>query len=303
MGTQVKLELVAGPTRLDISDIQAFLWQGHDGMGMVDLHRLAIRGPQQNGETDMGFLLDPRMIQLAVRIMGTSIDDMYNKQNQIINMCNPSNTPIGLCFTRLNAGVVSQIDVFAVGGLKFSTTERKGFTIVANISLRAEDPTFYDPTPGYIGFGVGGGSGVWAIPWAIPWAIGASVVNATGVIAYPGTADSFFYGTITGPITNPVITFSDGVTTQKLDFTGITINAGHSYLIDTRYPYKTVLYDDGTTIKNGDLSLDSNLATIDINKCLPGEAVHNTTVTVTGSVANAATRIDINYYNRYIASR
>lgn len=299
MGTLVKLELVAGATRLDISDIQNFLWQGHAGFGLAPLHRLMIRGPQQSGDTDMGYVLDPRMVQLVTRIMGNGIDDMYNKQDQLLRMVNPTITPISLCFTRIAAGVVRQMDVFGLGGLDYATQERHGYTVLTQIMARANDPTWYDPTPGYVGFSLGGGGGTWAIPWAIPWALGASTINTSQPIVYPGTADSYFWGTITGPITNPIITFTDGTFTYTLDFTGTTITAGHYYTIDTRYPYKTVT-DDAGVVQNGTLTTASNLATIVINKCKPGETNHNTTVTVTGSSVNAATRIDINYYLRYI---
>lgn len=299
MGSLVKLELIANGQRLDISDIANFVWQGHAGFGLANLHRLLIRGPQQMGDTDMGFLLDPRMIQLTTRLMGASIDDMYSKQDQLLRIVNPTNSPISVCFTRIAAGIIRQLDAFAVGGLDFPSAQREGFTMVEQLMLRCPDPTWYDPTPGYQGFSLGGGAGTWAIPWAIPWAIGASTINQSAQINYPGTADSFPWLTITGPITNPVITLTDASGSQKLDFTGITIPAGHSYTIDTRYPYKTVLYDDGTN-KVGDLTTDSVLATFSFNACLPGETTHANSVTVTGSSANAATRIDLNWMNRYI---
>jgi len=301
MGALSKLELVSGATRLDISDVANFSWMGYAGFGMAQLHRLVMRGPQQSGETDMGYLLEPRMIQLTIGIMGT-YDNVFTKQNQLLNMCSPSNNAIGLCFTRINAGVASQIDVFPVGGLDFASSERGPRHVISQLSLRAPDPTWYDPTPGYLGFGLGGGAGAWQIPWAIPWAIGASTINISSPIIYPGTADSYFYGTITGPITNAIITFTDGVSTYTLDFTGVTINAGDVRVIDTRYPMKTIVNSSAVN-KNGDLTTASNLANIVIAKCLPGETTHTTTVTVTGSSINAATRVDINYYNRYNAAR
>lgn len=303
MGSLAKLELVAGVTRLDISDISNFVWQGHAGMGMAQLHRIVMRAPEQHGDSDIGYLLDPRIIQLTVRLMANGFDAMYDLQNTLLAMANPSNTPLSLCFTRVVAGVVSQIDCHAVGGLDFSTNERRGYSVVTQLTLRANDPTWYDPTPGYIGFNLGGGAGGWDIPWVIPWAVGASTINTSQAINYTGTADSYFWGAITGPITNPIITFADGTNTFTLDFTGITIAAGHHYTIDTRYPYKTIMDDDGTTLRNGELTTASKLATIVINKCKAGETSHETTVSVTGSSVTTATRIDVNYYTRYLAAR
>lgn len=299
MGVLVKLELVVGSTSLDISDIQNFMWAGHAGFGMAALHRLLIRGPQQMGDTDIGYLLDPRIIQLTARLMATDIETLYTRQDQLLRMLNPSNTPIGLRFTRLVSGIVRQLDVFAVGGLDFPTTGRGGYTMLEQVTLRANDPTWYDPTPGSLGFSAGGGAAAFAVPLAVPHAVGASTVNQSQPISYPGTADSFPWMTLTGPITSPVITVSDGTTSQKLDFTGVTVAGGDVRVIDTRYPTKSVVDINGAN-KNGDLTTDSNLATLDINKCVAGQAVHPSTVTLVGSGINAVTRLDFNFYNRYI---
>ena len=299
MGVLVKLELLAGATTLDISDIQNFMWAGHAGFGLANLHRLLMRGPQQMGDTDMGYLLDPRMIQLTTRLMGTDLETLYTYQDQLLRMLNPSITPVSLRFTRLGSGIVRQIDTFAVGGLDFPSAQRDGFTMLEQIMLRANDPTWYDPTPVLIGFGAGGGGGAWAIPWAIPWALGASTANQSQPFNYPGTANSFPWITLTGPINNAIITIADGFTSQKLDFTGVNIAGGDIRFIDCRFSMKSVVDSAGAN-KNGDLTTDSNLATFAVNQCAAGESVHANTITLVGSGITNVTRLDFNYYNRFI---
>lgn len=299
MGATVKLEIVANSTRLDISDINNFMWQSHAGFGLAPVHRQTIRGPQQSGDTDMGFLLDPRNIMLSIRIMGTSLDDLFSKQAQLLQMTAPSASALSLCFTRLASGIVRQIDGYAVGGLDFASAQRGGFTLVTPIMIRSNDPTWYDPTTGFVGFSVGGGSGTLAVPLAVPINVGASTINASQAINYAGTADSYPFMTITGPITNPILTVADGTNTYALDFTGVTIAGGDTRVIDTRYPNKTVVDASGTN-KVGDLTTASALATLKITKLSPGETTHANTVTISGSSVNSATRIDVNYFTRFI---
>ena len=302
MGDNVKLELISNGQTLDISDVTNYKVLGQAGFGLSPLHRILIRGPQQHGDFDLGYLLDPRLLQLTVRLHATSVDTLFTLQNQLISFCNPTNSDLSLRFTRVASNVVSQIDCYCVGGLDFAVAKWEGFNIQEPLQLYANDPTWYDPTAQYLGFNCGGGANTYTIPMVVPHMAGTSTINASGVIPYTGTADSYFYGTITGPVTSPVITFSDGTNTYTLDFTGTTIAAGHYFTIDTRYPYKTVIDDTGAN-QNGALTTASNLATIVINKMKTGESAHNTTVTVAGTSANAATRIDINWYNRYIAAR
>ena len=64
------LEILRGGNALVITDMDRYVLEDYDGFGMPPSHRLTERGPLQHGETDLGYLLDPRLIQIAVKLAG-----------------------------------------------------------------------------------------------------------------------------------------------------------------------------------------------------------------------------------------
>lgn len=119
-------------------------------------------------------------------------------------------------------------------------------------------------------------------------------VNQVVSLPYEGDLPEYPTITITGPIANPIIT--NAATSEVLDFTGTTLGAGTTYIIDTRYGYKQVL--QGTVIRNDKLSDDSDLGTWHIAPA-PIATGGTNVISVNGSGASAATAITVVYYNRY----
>lgn len=302
MGNILKLEIVSGVYALDISDVTNYLWLGHSGFGLAALHRLLVRGPQQSGDTDMGYLLDPRLIQLSILLRFTDAEDLFTKHSQLVTYLNPTNAALALRLTHVTTGIISQIDCFNVNPVDFDMPNYDDLNLPVPLSLYCNDPTWYDPTPLHQGFSAGGGGDELTVPMTVPFGVGASIISQTAAINYAGTADSFPWLTISGPISDPIIRFSDSAGIKKLDFTGFTINTGDTRIIDTRYPTKTVVDSSGVN-KSGELTNDSNLAELKINKILTGETSHVTTISVAGLNANDLTRIDANYLTRFISAR
>ncbi len=272
-----------------------FAWVGEDGWGMAPVRRITDRGPLQHGDSDIDFRLEPRTGMLKLLARASSASAYWDNRATLNQIFRPSNTAIQLLWG-LDNGAQRQIDVHFAGDLNFASDGRLGYNHTAVVSLRAADPTFYDPTVQSVPFTTGSGSGGFVVPVVVPVGVGASTVNSTQVITYPGTWLTFPIVTIVGPITNPVITNLS--TTDKLDFTGITISAGDSYTIDCRSGYKTVTNAAGTN-KIADLTDDSDLQTFSIQPN-PDVAGGLNTIKVTGSSTNASTSINIVYYVRYV---
>jgi hypothetical protein len=290
------LTAIVGATTYILHDAAGSLaWVGDDGWGMAPVRRITDRGPLQHGDSDIDFRLEPRMGSLRILAQAASASAHWDIRSTLLKIFRPSNVPIQLLWG-LDNGSQRAIDVHYAGDLTMASDSRMGFNQTAVVQLRAADPTFYDPQVQSVPFGVGGGAGGFVVPVVVPVSVGASVVNQTQVITYPGTFRASPIVTIIGPITDPKIT--NQATNEKLDFTGITITAGHFYTIDCRGGYKTVLYDDGTN-KIADLTDDSNLQTfhLDPDPETPGGA---NTIKVTGTGANTATAINIVYYVRYV---
>lgn len=267
---------------------------GQDGLGMSPLHRLSERGPQQHGESDNGFRLDPRIFRLFLDVPGESAQDIYDRRDDLLRILAPQNSPT-VRFT-LDNGDVRSIDAHVVGDLTFPSASRHGFLERAAVTMKAPDPTLYDPSVQGADFALSIG-GAWAIPWEIPWEIGEGALDTTEDIAYTGSFDSYPVITVIGPITDLLI---ENLTTgDQLSFSGVTIAAADAYIIDCRYGYKTV-EDNAGTNKIADLADPDDLATFRLVAPVDGSSSRTNQIHVTGSGMTGATNITLSYYLRYV---
>lgn len=289
------LELIRNGLAYSLDD-GTYCWLiGDDGWGMTPLHRLTTRGPQQHGETDEGYLLDPRVGKLILQILGTSRNDLYQKRNTLLNLFSPQvGGGLALRWTTYDT---RQIDVQTVGDMLFGSGEREGFAQKVGIQLRAPDPSFYDPEAVTVDFGTSGGGSGFVVPMPVPHSVGASSLSETLPVSYTGTWLAYPFIRITGPITNPVIT--NETTNEKLDFTGTTITAGTYYDIDTRYGYKTVI-DSGGTNRIDKLTADSDLVSFHIEHDTVVAPGGYNSISVTGSAITTATKITLTYFRRFV---
>jgi hypothetical protein len=288
-----KLELIRNGNIYSLVDGTYSHYLGDNGWGAAPTHRLTARGPQQHGESDYGFRLDPRVGSVVLGIPGSSLEDLFSRRGGLIALFGPANS---LALRWTIGSLVKQIDVKRVGGLSLASANKSGFYQRAAVDLRAADPSFYDPDSQLQEFGLGSGANEFEVPMPVPHHVGASTLDETVGINYPGSWHSFPFIRITGPITNPVITNES--TGEVLDFTGTTIVVGDYYDIDCAYDAKTVIDDSGVN-KIADLTDDSDLATFHIScdcEAVPGGA---NSISVTGSATTTATKVTMTYFNRY----
>ena len=287
--------IVAGVTySLDDETITRLL--GHDGLGMSPLHRLSERGPLQNGDTDRGFRLDPRVVLLTLGIHGSDMDDLYAKRSTLTDIFKPRTVAGKLRFER--GTTVRDLDCHLIegDGLRFSDNDRQYLWQRCVVALKASDPTWYDPAGASSLFNLGAGSDTLEVPMTIPMTVGVSTLDTSKTIVYPGTAKVFPRIRITGPVTNCIITHQQ--MDWKLDFTGTTIGSGEYFDIDLRYGRKTVIDQAGAN-QISTLTNDSDLAEYSL---LPDPDVGggNNTIGVTGASIDPSTEISLTYFVRYI---
>lgn len=287
-------QLIRGTTELDISDLINYHVVEFDGFGMSPVRRLTQRGPLQNGDTDVGFRLDPRTMRVAVLAYSSTPAAMHTKREQLLGLLRPGTDAVKLRWTYANAGgtVQRQIDCHVQGGLSLGSSGLIKNNWRDVVEFRASDPTWYDPVGGSVQFAQTGGGTPWAVPVVFPTNFGASNLSGSAVISLSDANawDTFPIIYATGPVTGLVIV--NTATGDKLDFTGSSIGGGVTYTIDLRYGYKTVI-DSGATNRINQLTSDSNIATF---RLIPGV----NTITVTGTSISAATSIYIQYNTRYI---
>ena len=262
-------------------------YQGDQGFGLAPMHRITQRGPMQHGDSDVDFRLDPRIMQLPIVAITTSIDDYYTARGRLLSVFSPSNVVGTLTVTTSTWS--RSIDVKVLGGMAFDTDPQVGYTLRAVIQLRADDPTWYDANP----LTINGSSGIAGTPTAYPVVYprtyGTANINATTTYTYDGTWLSYPVITATGPITGLVIT--NNTTGQVITTTG-SIAAGRTYTYDLRYGKKTV-YDDLGNNQIATVASSSNLATWAI-------VTGTNSISITASSSSSPAAVIITYYTRFV---
>lgn len=257
------------------------------GWDLAPLHRLTERGPLQHGETDRGFRLDPRLGTLVLQLPPASGRSAAKTHRQALLGLFAPGAPLALRWT-WDDGERRQIDVHTTGLIG---EHQAGYNRRVAVTLRAPDPTFYDPAGEAASFSLGGGGDALVIPLTVPMVVGASTIDSSTTVTNSGNWLSYPHLIrITGPIEDAVIT--NETTGEKLDFTGTTIAALDHYDLDLRYGHKTVVDETGAN-RIADLTADSDLATWHL---APGD----NSIRVTGIDATEATKVEIAFFARYL---
>ena len=292
------LTLIRDDVEYSLDDGSLAYYLGDEGWGMANLHRLSERGPLQDGDTDRGERLDPRYGSLLFEIVAENRTSLYAIRESFMTLFHPSEMlklrwdlpAVGIGIGGAEYPAISrQFDVLYHSDMDFPSAKRTGYSQKFTVTMKANDPTCYDPNPIVLTFSGGGGAGM-PFPLLVPITFGASAMNATIEMDQLGNADDYPIIRIVGPITNPIITnLTYGM---KLDFTGITIGAGVTYEIDLRYGHKTVIELPSTNRVN-QLSTDSDLSTW---RLVRGD----NDVSAQGTSITAATKVLVTYYKRYL---
>jgi len=284
-----------GSESLSLSDGNPFWLAGYVGLGMAPLHVITSRGPEQHGETRVDFRLDPRAFSLVLGMAPDTASDLQTYKDQLTAFLTPWGDGLLLEWLLAN-GATRRITCMRCGDGDMSSADKQGFMQRAAVEFHAGDPTFYDPVAGAQTFDLGGAADGFAVPTAVPTAIGASTIDQTHLVTYPGSAPSSPVVRIVGPITNPIIT---NVTTGKvLSFTGYTVAAADWYDTDTRYGQQTVVDAAGAS-QIAKLTDASDLGTFALAPW-PVAAGGVNAIRVTGSAITAATQVIVTWWNRYL---
>ena len=286
------LSVIVAGVETALTDEAPFWVESIEGADAAPLHRLLERGPQQHGDSDAGFRLDPREIELVIGFRTTGLSDASRRS--LLAPFKPRNTA-GIFRAALDTGLVLQIDWHAARGPLMPRRGRDLDVQRAAVVLRCADPRFYDPDQHAVDFGLGGGGDAFEVPLTVPVEVGASTLDQSIVITYAGDLLEHPTVIVTGPIDDCVIT--NETTGETLDFTGLSLGAGETRTLDLRYGYKTVVDELGANAL-ADLTDASDLATFHL-AADPDAPGGNNSLRVTGSAVTTATAVRMRYYDRY----
>lgn len=247
---------------------------GDQGFGLAPLHRITTRGPLQHGDSDIDFRLDPRILQIPLVVKNESASPKFNSyaiREALLNIFRPQDS--GYIEVTTGNGVTTltrRLDVRVLGGLTFDV-DPVDYHVRTIIQLRADDPTWYNPTQSTFT--------VTNANFGTPQLI----TNNGNFLAYP-------IFEITPPVTDFTVTYIPAPALTS-DFT-----ASGSLIVATRmnfaYGQKTfVVTSTGVSLLSSIIDVTS-FAQFVLN---PGV----NSVTFTGTGRTAATQVLIRWNDRY----
>jgi hypothetical protein len=209
---------------------------GDQGFGLAPLRRITTRGPLQDGDSDIDFRLEPRVLQIPLMVVNTSATapkyQHYEIREKLLSIFRPGDNAF-ITVTRSD-GVTTKtrrINVRVLGGMSFDV-DPDTYHVRTVVQLRADDPTWYDPTTST--YTVAGST--------------ITVGGVTNTIVTNGNWKSFPIVRFNGPISNPTFQYTPVV---GLPIEGVTINTSITFgyiEVNLSYGSKTVRYINGPLI-------------------------------------------------------
>ncbi|CAB4158779.1 Siphovirus-type tail component [uncultured Caudovirales phage] len=225
--------------------------------GIAPITRITQRGPFQDGDTDIDYRINPRVINLPIVVPSSSYDEMMNNREKVSAMFRPGNDTATIRHT-LNENAIPAFQIVRCIDVKIAgasmDTSQTDFNVRAVIQLRAADPTWYEPkqNPAQLSSTQYGTPTPYPKTYPVPY--GASSINNNYPLAYYGTAVSYPIIQCIGPLTDLVI--ADGLGHQIVF--DDPIPAGAIWLIDLSAGRKTVTDSNGVN-KFSSLDISSDL--------------------------------------------
>jgi hypothetical protein len=268
---------------------------GTVNFGMAPSHRITQRGPFQDGDSDIDFRLDPRIMSLPIVVPTSSIDEYFVIRNQLLNIFKPGNdvSVLSLNYNNGDIEVIRYINVKILSSLTMDT-DSKDFNIRGVIQLRADDPTWYDAY-GYeatLTSPILGTPTPYPKPYEVPY--GSAGIGGITNVFYEGTWICYPVLTAVGPLTDLTITDALG----HVISIDTPIPASTYISIDLKYGAKTVVDQDGV----------NRFAWLDINSDLINWALYpapyvfegNNTISVSATGTSGDSSVSINWIPRFI---
>jgi hypothetical protein len=266
---------------------------GTVNFGMAPSHRITQRGPFQEGDSDIDFRLDPRIISLPIVVPVSTIDDHFLYRNALLDIFKPGNDTSRLEVNYENGLTVRYIDVKILSSLTMDT-DSKDYNIRGVIQLRAEDPTWYDNN-GYetpLTSPILGTPTPYPKPYEVPY--GSAGIGGITTVNNIGTWINYPVLTAVGPLTD--LTITDGLG-HVISF-DTPIPASTFVSIDLKYGAKTVTDQDGV----------NRFEWLDINSDLINWAIYpspyvvegSNTISVSATGTDGASSVTMYWTPRYI---
>jgi hypothetical protein len=299
----MRWSMVLGNRELPLTGRAPFDLISAQGIGVAPVRRLTERGPFQDGDSDIGFRLDPRTINLVLFFAAHNEVQADANRDTLASWFVGLNRSLALRCERAD-GTTRQIDCYVTGMVDHPLDDKSriGDSQKIAVQLRAPDPIWYDPQPRFFGLMGGGSTGAsgFRVPVAVPWVmVSQSYIDTTFAVDYPGSWSAYPVLTVFGPASN--VGIYNLTTGDALLLPVLGLGAGQWLQIDCRYGRKTVVDQAGAN-RISELSNDSDLATFHLAADPEAEGGVNTLRFAVGASADNTTGLQVQYYDRYVAA-
>jgi hypothetical protein len=277
---QIYLVSPGGPI-FDLNSGNLYITNWTDGLGIPPFHRLSERSAGQHGTTDLGFRLDPRLIDFHMTLKAADPTVYYYRRYILTSFIKPATSPFIMKFMLPNAGNPDDerhLNCYLHKPYTIDTRKRNALDQEVDFTLIAPDPVFFNPT---------------ALTGTCSPANGDATKDVT--LSCSGTWLSYPQIVIDGPVLNPTITNLGTGEKIALDY---QVTAGETVAIECAYGLKTVKNNSSVNLI-GKLTSDSDLASFHIDPDLLGGAVNKMRCSGTFAGGEHA-HFTFNYYDRFI---
>lgn len=208
-------------------------------VGMPEVELFSQRTPFQDGEQYLGSRFKSRKIIVGIYLYPGNRDMLYQKHQEVLAALNPQKGK-GILKWVLNDGTTRYIDVYFSGGLTYNTDAQHAFMRQVDvIELTAMNPFWYNPLKRTEAFSMVQSSS-FLLPMTLPFILPSSGIVVQQSVENRGDINASPIITVVGPGSNPIVR---NVTTGEVTDINLSIAAGESIVIDTRFGVKSVVYN------------------------------------------------------------
>lgn len=146
------LSATVGSTTVTLNDNNPFRLLSARGLSGAEIRRVTLQGPAQHGDTDLGYRLGARDIELQIGFLAATDAVLDGYRDTLRAIFRPlTATPVLLKITR-DDGSIRQLDCNLSGELKIDLLPeyRPGHYHLATVRLRAPNPAYYDQVAGTV---------------------------------------------------------------------------------------------------------------------------------------------------------
>ena len=274
---------------------------------MPPVERLTTKSPYQEGNTDIGFRINQKIVAFVFDILSRNPSEYYDQRNELQDIFKPleSSSPVTIKMVRF--GETRQLQGHYIRGLEINTDDAgrmtsSGYYHRFAVELQCNEPFWINSAINSEIISLQANTELFfpiifndTLPDRLGIVFGSSTIDESFNITYPGQWKTYPKLILLGPLSDFIL---ENETTDELLGLNYDISDGETVTIDLAPNVKTVRNGAGDNL-NGTLSTNSDLNKfhIEADPEAPGGV---NTFNVQGTNTSSSTRITIEYYTRYL---